>query len=80
MENHIIYSWLLTDVLRAMIYWVYENKTAKNTIDFMDKCLDFFPFIITHILTDNGLEFTNRFWFPKKEILVRNYLKWIKNV
>ena len=45
---------------RSMIYWIYENKTAENTINFMDKCLDFFPFIITHILTDNGLEFTNR--------------------
>ena len=45
---------------RAMIYWVYENKTAENTEDFIDKCLAFFPFTITHILTDNGLEFTNR--------------------
>jgi len=45
---------------RAMIYWIYENKTAENTEDFMDKCLAFFPFYITHILTDNGLEFTNR--------------------
>ncbi len=45
---------------RTMIYWVYENKTAENTEDFMDKCLAFFPFKITHILTDNGLEFTNR--------------------
>ena len=45
---------------RAMIYWVYENKTAENTEDFMNKCLAFFPFKITHILTDNGLEFTNR--------------------
>ena len=43
-----------------MIYHVYENKTAENTEDFMDKCLAFFPFTITHILTDNGLEFTNR--------------------
>ena len=40
---------------RAMIYWVYENKTATNTIDFMDKCLDFPPFETTHILTDNHL-------------------------
>jgi transposase-like protein len=45
---------------RAMIYWVYENKTAENTEDFMEKCFAFFPFYITHILTDNGLEFTNR--------------------
>jgi transposase InsO family protein len=45
---------------RAMIYWVYETKTSENTADFMDKCFAFFPFKITHILTDNGLEFTNR--------------------
>ena len=45
---------------RAMIYWVYDNKTAENTEHFIDKCLAFFPFKITHILTDNGLEFTNR--------------------
>ena len=50
---------------RTMIYWVYENKTAENTIDFMDKCLNFFPFIVTHILTDNGLEFTNRLLISK---------------
>ncbi len=50
---------------RSMIYWIYENKTAENTIDFMDKCFDFFPFIITHILTDNGLEFTNRLLVSK---------------
>jgi transposase InsO family protein len=51
---------------RSMIYWVYENKTAENTIDFMDKCIDFFPFTITHILTDNGLEFTNRLLVSKR--------------
>ena len=50
---------------RTMIYWVYENKTAENTIDFMEKCLDFFPFVITHILTDNGFEFTNRLLVSK---------------
>ncbi|MBP8960388.1 MAG: DDE-type integrase/transposase/recombinase [Bacteroidales bacterium] len=26
----------------------------------MNRCLEFFPFEITHVLTDNGLEFTNR--------------------
>lgn len=51
---------------RAMIYWVYEHKTADNTADFMDKCFAFFPFNITHILTDNGLEFTNRLLKSKK--------------
>ena len=50
---------------RVMTYWIYENKTAENTVDFMDKCLDFFPFVLTHILTDNGLEFTNRLLVSK---------------
>ena len=45
---------------RTMYYKVYDNKTAENTDLFFDECLAFFPFIITHILTDNGFEFTNR--------------------
>jgi transposase InsO family protein len=51
---------------RAMIYSVYEHKTAENTEDFMDKCIVFFPFVISHILTDNGLEFTNKLLRSKK--------------
>lgn len=51
---------------RAMFYSIYENKTAYNTEDFMEKCLDYFPFYISHILTDNGLEFTNRLLISKK--------------
>lgn len=51
---------------RVLFYWVYQNKTAENTEDFMDKCLEFYPFKITHILTDNGLEFTNRLIKSKK--------------
>ena len=31
----------------------------------MEKCLDFFSFVITHVLTDNGLEFTNRLLVSK---------------
>ena len=51
---------------RTMMYWVYENKTSTNTEDFMEKCFEFFPFKITHILTYNGLEFTNRLLVSKK--------------
>jgi transposase InsO family protein len=50
---------------RVMYCWVYNEKTAENTEDFMDKCLAFFPFEITHILTDNGLEFTNKLLVSK---------------
>lgn len=51
---------------RTLYYQIYDDKTARSTADFFDKCLDFFPFEITHILTDNGLEFTNRLIMSKK--------------
>jgi len=51
---------------RTLYYKVYENKTAKNTELFMNECLEFFPFGITHVLTYNGLEFTNRLIKSKK--------------
>lgn len=45
---------------RTMYYEVYDAKSAENAEDFMHKCLAFFPFGISHVLTDNGLEFTNK--------------------
>lgn len=51
---------------RTMLYQLYEDKTARSAQDFFDRCIDFFPFMITHILTDNGLEFTNRLIKSKK--------------
>lgn len=51
---------------RAIIYWIYEQKTDENTVDFLDRCLNFFPFEVKHILTDNGPEFTNRLLKSKK--------------
>ena len=45
---------------RTLYYKIYDAKTSTNTESFMLECLDFFPFGITHVLTDNGLEFTNR--------------------
>jgi transposase-like protein len=51
---------------RAMYFEVYDAKTSENAEEFMNKCLSFFPFGITHVLTDNGLEFTNRLIKSKK--------------
>lgn len=45
---------------RTLYYKIYDAKTSANAESFMKECLDFFPFGITHVLTDNGLEFTNR--------------------
>ena len=53
---------------RTLYYKVYQAKTSLNSEDFMNECLEFFPFGITHVLTDNGLEFTNRLIKSKKGI------------
>ncbi len=37
-----------------------------NTQDFILEAADFLPFNITHVLIDNGLEFTNRLILSKK--------------
>lgn len=51
---------------RTLYYKMYDARTSENTENFMLECLDFFPFGITHVLTDNGLEFTNRLLKNKK--------------
>ena len=52
---------------RLLYYQIYDAKTSVNAEDFMKKCIDFFPVTnITHVLTDNGLEFTNRLITSKK--------------
>jgi transposase InsO family protein len=51
---------------RLMYYKIYDNKTAINTKNFILETIAFLPFNITHILTDNGLEFTNRLIKSKK--------------
>lgn len=53
---------------RTLFYQIYDSKTGANAEDFMNKCLAFFPFVITHVLTDNGLEFTNRLLKNKKGV------------
>ena len=51
---------------RTLYYKVYDAKTAENAEEFMKECLNYFPFGITHVLTDNGLEFTNKLIKSKK--------------
>jgi len=53
---------------RTLHFKVYDAKTSENTENFMLECLEFFPFDITHVLTDNGLEFTNRLLKSKKGV------------
>jgi transposase InsO family protein len=61
------YLYVVVDrATRLMYYKIYDNKTAVNTKEFILEAMDFLPFNITHILTDNGLEFTNRLIKSKK--------------
>lgn len=46
---------------RVMYYKVYEHKTADNAVDFIKECEEFYPFKLEYVLTDNGLEFTDKF-------------------
>jgi transposase InsO family protein len=43
---------------RLVYLWVYEHKNKEAATDFLRRCLEFFPFQIEKLLTDNGREFT----------------------
>jgi len=51
---------------RTIYFEMYDAKTSDNAVAFLEKCIDFFPVYISHTLTDNGLEFTNRLLKSKK--------------
>jgi transposase InsO family protein len=51
---------------RIVFYKIYDAKTSENAADFLINCKEFYPFCINKILTDNGLEFTNRLIKSKK--------------
>ena len=53
---------------RLLYYKVYKSKSADNAEQFLKECKEYFPFYITHILTDNGLEFTDRFVRGKNSV------------
>ncbi|MDQ7090367.1 MAG: DDE-type integrase/transposase/recombinase [Methylococcales bacterium] len=57
---------------RLMYYKVYKNKTADNAVSFLAECKEFFPFYLSHILTDNGLEFTDK-WARGKGVVSGNH-------
>ena len=52
---------------RLMYFKVYTNKTASNADEFLAQCQSYFPFYISHVLTDNGAEFTDRFTSRKNK-------------
>lgn len=45
---------------RLLFYKIYSNKNAICSNKFLKECKEFFPMVISHILTDNGGEFKNK--------------------
>lgn len=66
------YCYVAIDRATRLLYLaVYSNRDADAATHFLRRCLEFFPFQITKILTDNGREFTlntfrNRYGRAKK--------------
>lgn len=69
------YCFLAIDrATRMLLLEIYSHKGSKEAGDFLIKCLQFFPFQIRWILTDNGKEFVvqgkkNRFGKIEKKNL-----------
>ena len=62
------YLFVAIDRATRLIYFkVYARKTAENAADFLSQCKEYFPFYISHVLTDNGLEFTDKFVSKNKQ-------------
>lgn len=41
---------------------VYDRKSKASARDFLERMLEFYPFKVHRVLTDNGCEYTNRFY------------------
>lgn len=58
-EGKRYYCFLAIDRATRMVYLsLYPRRRKEEAADFLLKCLQFFPYRIHHILTDNGREFT----------------------
>lgn len=57
-----LYQWTAIDeCTRLRFVYGYEEHTPENSVDFLSRLLQVFPFKIQTVQTDNGTEFTYRF-------------------
>ena len=62
------YQLTAVDVATRMSFrYLYFEKTPESTIDFMKRLIEYFPFRVHCIQTDNGTEFTYRKHFFETE-------------
>lgn len=60
LDNIKRYCYVAIDRATRLVFLrVYDRRTQEVAVDFLGKCLSFYPFKINKILTDNGGEFTN---------------------
>ena len=59
LEGQKYYCFVAIDrATRLVFLWIYQRKDKEAATDFLKRCLEFYPFKIEKILTDNGREFT----------------------
>lgn len=64
------------DCTRFRVLEIYKRRTAKNTLDFIDKIMEEFPFPIQRIQTDRGGEF---FAYKVQEKMIEYGIKFRPN-
>lgn len=66
------YIFVSIDRATRLIYLeIHDNKKASTASNFLEKAIDFFPFKINKVLTDNGKEFTlnNHKWNDSTDLV-----------
>jgi len=57
------YCFVAVDRATRLVYlWVYDNPDKAAAVNFLGRCLSFYPFMVHKVLTDNGREFTLANW------------------
>jgi transposase-like protein len=65
-EGKRCFCFLAVDRTTKLVFLeIYSRRTHEQAADFLVKCLEFFPYQIHRILTDNGTEFTLRHAYNK---------------
>jgi transposase len=70
------YQWTIIDEATSLRFTeFYDDKWSGNSVDFVQKAKEYFPFELKKIQTDNGKEFTNKFSFTKRRPTLKNTLQ-----
>ena len=68
------YQFTAIDVLsKQRVLRVYPSASSRNGKDFLEECIQCFPFKIKNIQTDNGSEFLKEFEKKCKELSITHY-------